>query len=162
MNAKEYLNRGFRMDREIDAKMMQIAQLRSLATRIAPDIRRERVTGSTNAASMEDTVIRIIEMEEELNREIDAYVDVKREIAETIAGVADDNCRIVPEMRYLGYMKMKETGEKIGYTERAVRRIHRRGLERVAAILNKVVRPGPVGSGQVLFHPGEKSDKITM
>ena len=60
----------------------------------------ERVSHSRNVHRMEDTVVRLIEAERALDREIDAFLDVKQEIRQTIALVADADCRLLLELRY--------------------------------------------------------------
>lgn len=101
MTAKEYLSQAYRIDQRINAKLEQAERLRELSRRRTVAYGGERVSHSRNVHRMEDTVVRLIEAERALDREIDAFLDVKQEIRQTIALVADADCRLLLELRYL-------------------------------------------------------------
>ena len=95
MTAKEYLSQAYRIDQRINAKLEQAERLRELSRRRTVAYGGERVSHSRNVHRMEDTVVRLIEAERTLDREIDAFLDVKQEIRQTIALVADADCRLL-------------------------------------------------------------------
>ena len=77
MTAKEYLSQAYRIDQRINAKLEQAERLRELSRRRTVAYGGERVSHSRNVHRMEDTVVRLIEAERALDREIDAFLDVK-------------------------------------------------------------------------------------
>ena len=79
MTAKEYLSQAYRIDQRINAKLEQAERLRELSRRRTVAYGGERVSHSRNVHRMEDTVVRLIEAERALDREIDAFLDVKQE-----------------------------------------------------------------------------------
>ena len=81
MNAKDYLGQAYRLDQRINSKLQQISSLRSLTQRVTASFDGEVVSHTRNVTSLEDAIIRLMEAEEELNRQIDRLVDMKIDIA---------------------------------------------------------------------------------
>ena len=134
MNAKEYLEQTYRLDQRINSKIAQMDALRSLAEKSTATIRKDPANGG-NGRLMEETIIKIVDMEREISAEIDRLVDLKREIAEVISRVEDPEAQIVLELRYLCYKNMNEIAEETGYCERNVFKIRNRGIQAVEEIL---------------------------
>ena len=130
MTAKEYLSQAYRIDQRINAKLEQAERLRELSRRRTVAYGGERVSHSRNVHRMEDTVVPD-RSERALDREIDAFLDVKQEIRQTIALVADADCRLLLELRYLS---MKRWGRHCGRMQMcrtSVYLLHRRALDMV-------------------------------
>ena len=81
MTAKEYLGQAYRLDQRINSKLQQVDSLRSLTQKITASYDGEVVSHTRNVTSLQDTIIRLMEAEEELNRQIDELVDLKMDIA---------------------------------------------------------------------------------
>ncbi len=118
MNAKEYLSQAWLMEQQVESKLQQIEALRSSAEGLNRCIAAERVTFTKNVTEMQDTVAKIIEAEEELNREIDALVDMKLEIKDTIGKVKNVTYRLILEKRHLSFLKWEQIAVELGYTVR--------------------------------------------
>ena len=115
MNAKEYLSRAWHMEQKVQAKLEQIERLRSLVCGMTAGI--GGTTGhSRNVTSMQDTIVKIAEMEEELNREIDDLVTVRREIAEVIGQVEDSCQRVILEKRFLVFLSWSRIARDLFYS----------------------------------------------
>ena len=84
MKAKEYLSQAYRLDQRIDAKIEQVMSLRNLAAKATSTLSDVAPSGTRNVHRMEDIVIKIIDLEEEINADIDRLVDLKREIMKVI------------------------------------------------------------------------------
>ncbi len=80
-------------------------------------------------------MIRIVDMEREIDADTDRLVDLKREIAEVIGRVEDPEAQTVLMLRYLCYKNMNEIAEETGYCERNVFKIRNRGIQAVEEIL---------------------------
>ena len=68
MSAKEYLGQANRLDQHIKHRLLQLSQLRSLTQQITTAYDREVVSRTRNVHALEDSVIRLMEAEEEINR----------------------------------------------------------------------------------------------
>lgn len=88
-----------------------------------------------NVHALEDSVIRLMEAEEEINREVDQFVDTKMDISKTIAMVRNENYRLILEKRYLCFMTWEQISLDMNYTNRWLRKMHDRALDVVGRIL---------------------------
>lgn len=84
MTAKEFLGQAYRLDQRINSKLQQIESLRSLTQKVTQSYDNEVVSRTRNVSSLEDAIIRLMEAEEELNRQIDQLIDTKIEIGKLI------------------------------------------------------------------------------
>ena len=78
MTAKQYLSQAYRLDERINSKLEQLGQLKMMATNITSNLSEICVQKTHNNHQMEDTIVKIIEQEQEIDDEIDALVDRKR------------------------------------------------------------------------------------
>jgi len=135
MTAREYLAQVRLIDARINNKLAQVSELRELATKatsVLSDIPRG---DSPNLQSMESTIIKIVDLEEEVNRNIDGLVDLKREILQVIQHVRTPMYQALLEMRYLGFMTWESIAEAAGYDIRSAYRTHRGALRAVDRVL---------------------------
>ena len=137
MDAKEFLNRAYRMEQRVQSKLEQIEALKSLATHVTASFGAEPVDRTRNNTAMQDTVIRIMEAEQELNREIDELVDTKQEIKRTIDLVPDVTLRLILEKRNLCFEKWEQIAIDTYYSLRSVQEKHREAVRIVQAILDQ-------------------------
>ena len=135
MNAKEYLNQAYRLDQRINSKLEQVAALRSLTQKITVSYEGEAVSRTRNVSSMEDTIIRLMEAENELNAAIDALVDLKQNVYATIQKVAKPEYQFLLEMRYLCFKTWAEIADQMHLEEHYVFRVHGQALREVEKIL---------------------------
>ena len=95
MTVKEYLSQAYRIDQRINSKLEQVASLRALATKATSTLSDTPPSGSRNVQSMENVIVKIIDLENEINEDIDTLVDLKREIV----GVIKRSCGICASTR---------------------------------------------------------------
>lgn len=137
MNALEYLQQAYMLEQQIQTKLTQISALRSLAETMRSYTGNEPVSHSRNVTSLEDSVIKILEQEQELNNEIDRMVDLKREIQDVISEVKDLNYRLVLEKRHLCFESWPKIGEELGHSDRWAQQKHMAALRVVQQILDR-------------------------
>ena len=137
MTAKEYLSQAYRIDQRINTKLMRISELRALAQKCTVTYGGERVSHTRNVASLEDSVMKIMEAEKELDAQIDLLVDTKKEIEGVIERVPDADCRLLLEMRYLAMESWKEIARQMNTYRMRVYRLHDKSLELVAEVLQQ-------------------------
>ena len=135
MTTKEYLSQAFRLDQRINSKLEQVSRLRGLATKATGSFQAERISGTSQHSPMESAVVKLIDLEYEINDDIDRLVDLKREMADLIGEIADPSHRILLELRYLGGNRWEDIALKMGYDLRWIYRLHGRALKEVDLIL---------------------------
>ncbi len=129
MNAKEYLSQAFRLDQKINSKLEQVSKLRNLSMKASGLRLAERISGTKEHSLMESALVKMIDLEYEINADIDRLVDLKREMATLIERVNDPSQRLLLEMRYLCGNTWEDIAQKMGYDLRWVYRLHGKALQ---------------------------------
>lgn len=137
MTAKEYLNQAYWLDRRINSKLEQISALRETATKATSVMNDTPVSHSRNVQSMQETIAKIVDMEHELDREIDALVDLKREITQIIKSVPSFEYKTILELRYLTFKSWSEIATLMNYDVRYVYKMHGRALKKIDELLER-------------------------
>ena len=78
---------------------------------------------------MESTMVKVIDLEHEINADIDRLVDLKKDIQDTINKMNDINQQLLLELRYLSGKGWDEIAASMGYDPRTVYRIHGKALK---------------------------------
>ena len=127
---KEELNNILKLNDRIQSKIRQKEELRATMTGVSGiDYSKDRVqTSPTN--SIEELVIKIVDFEEEITRDIDKLVDMKREACNSINRV-DGIYGTILEMRYLECMRWEEIAYRLGYSIQHVYRLHGQALIKI-------------------------------
>lgn len=131
MTAKEYLQQALRLDERINSKISQLESLRELATKCTSAITGMPRNPSPSQSPMADAVCKIIDLQDEINRDIDHLVDLKRELVGVIRNVEDVECRLLLELRYLCFKSWEDIAVQMGYTTRNIHYLHKQALRLV-------------------------------
>ena len=131
MTAKEYLNQAYWLDRRIDSKLEQLSALRDTATKTTAVMDGEVVSHTRNVHSLQDVIAKIIDMQEEINSDIDALVDLKRDIMRTIKRIENPEYQTLLELRYLCFKRWEEISVVMNYNLRHIYRLHDEALEKI-------------------------------
>ena len=140
MDAKEYLRQAYRLDQAISSKIEQISSLRELATKATAALGTEPVSGSRNPHRLEDAIGKIVDLENEIDRDMDCLIETKRKIMGIIGELGNAEHRILLEQRYLCYISWAEIEEKMGFGLRWVHILHGRALAEADKIFSKKVK----------------------
>lgn len=133
--AQEYLLQVQKLDSSIDSRLEQVAHLKAMTTKITTTLKQDVVSGSGNQDKIGDAIAKIIDLENEINMDIDAYVDKKREICRVIESVKDPDQMVVLQKRYLLYEPWEQIALEMHCTYRNVCYIHGRALQTVAELM---------------------------
>ena len=131
MNAKEYLGQAYRIDQRINSKLEQIVSLRELATKATYTLNDIPASGTRNAQSMESIIAKMMDLEEEINRDIDTLVDLKREIVALIKQVENTEYQTLLELRYLCFKTWEQIAVDLGYSLQHIFRIYDKAIKDV-------------------------------
>jgi len=135
MNAKEYLSQAIWLDQMIDSKLEQLATLKSLSMKVTTSFTQEKISGGNiEKSKMENTIVKVIDLEHEINEDIDRFVDLKRDIQDTINKMENINYQLLLEMRYLSGKNWEEIAEQLNYNNRTVFKVHGRALKQFERI----------------------------
>ena len=135
MTAKEYLGQAYRLDQRISTKLQQIDSLRSLTRKVTASYDGEVVSHTRNVHSLEDAIIRLMEAEEEINRQIADLIQLKIEIGATIDQVHNESYRLILEKRYLCFLPWDQIAAEMHYSRRWVLNRHDRAIDVIDRLL---------------------------
>lgn len=136
-SAKEYLQNIKRYDAIIDAKQREIDDLYALITRVTPVLKTDVVSGGGNQDKIGSAVAKITDLQAELNRDIDHFVDLKREAASKLGKVTKAEYYEILHKRYFEYQSLEQIAVSMNYTYRWIRRLHGRALNVFGKIMNE-------------------------
>ncbi len=138
MNVKEFLNRTFILDNEINSKLEKIKCLKEdlYGRGISYETTGASFSGSTDD-SMARTIAKIVDFEHEVNELVDELVSVKIEIEHAIGKIDDIKCRRILERRYLFLEDFKVISIKLKYSKKHVYRLHNDGIKALEKVATK-------------------------
>lgn len=131
MTAKEYLLQAYRIDQRINSKLEQIVSLRALATKATSTLSDTPPSGTRNVHSMEDTIAKMVDLENEINADIDRLVDLKREFVFIIKKIDNPEYQTLLELRYLCFKTWEHIAVEMGYSLQHIFRIHHKALKEI-------------------------------
>ena len=124
MSTKEYLSQAYRIDQRINSKLAQVMCLRDLLSKATGTLSGAPKAATPNTHSMEDTIAKMVDLENEINEDIDALVDLKAEIMRRIKRVENTEYQTLLELRYLCFKTWEQIAVAMGYNLRHVYRLH--------------------------------------
>lgn len=135
-NAKKYLQRIARCDSRINAMLAEVDGLYDMVTKITPTLKQDVVSGGGNQDKIGDAVAKIVDLKDEINREIDRFVDMKREAAAMLDKLENHLYYIILHRRYVQYETLEQIAADMHYTYRWVCILHGRALQEFGGILD--------------------------
>lgn len=134
MTVKEYLGQAYRLDQRINSKLEQVDSLNELATKATSTLTGMPKNPNKSKSIVADTVVKIIDLQTEINKDIDRLVDLKREIVAMIKSVSNTEHQTLLELRYLCFKSWEQIAVDMGYNVRHVYRIHDEAVEKIKLI----------------------------
>ena len=131
MTARQYLGQAYRLDQRIKSKLIQLSLLRDNAMNITTNLKEITVQTSHDNTKMENTILKIMQQEKEIDDEIDRLVNLKSEVRRVIGEVPIIEYQLLLELRYLCFRSWEEIAVEMGYSIDYVFKVHRKALEMV-------------------------------
>lgn len=129
LDVKEFLQQIRHIDSQINGKMEQLDRMKALATKVTAAMSEAGARTSGPSRGMENTVDKIIALQEELNADIDRYVDLKRAANGIICRIDNEKYRRVLESRYLLGKTWETIAAEMGMTRQGVLKLHGRAIQ---------------------------------
>lgn len=128
MKAKAYLQRISEIDRKINKKQMILKSLYDLLYNVTPKPKEINVQSGGPRNNFEETISKIIDLQKEINKDIDNYVDMKIEAIELIDKMSNDEYAEILIRRYINCEQWKKIAKDLGYTRQGINKKHGRAL----------------------------------
>ena len=132
MSTKDYLSQAYRIDQRINSKLAQVMSLRDLLSKATGTLSGAPKAATPNPHSMEDTIAKMVDLENEINEDIDALIDLKAEIMRRIKRVENTEYQTILELRYLCFKRWEEIAVDMGYSLRRLYELHDCALKEIS------------------------------
>lgn len=133
-NAQNYLKQVEKKDTIIRNKMIERERLRDIALGVTASSEGERVQSSGSKHKMADAIDKCIDIDKEINRLVDEFVDFKREVSCIIERLSLDEYDVLHKI-YFQYLSLYDVADMKGKTYSWVTTVHGRALQNVTKIL---------------------------
>jgi len=140
MDVKKYLSQAYFLDQKINMKLSQKEELKARTMRITSSLRQDRVSSSKQKSPMENTIVKMVMLEQEINRDIDKLYELKNEMELFVLEIEDPLHRTIIDFRYIKNKQWDEISELLGYHVRWILKLHNRALSEAEKVLEKHIR----------------------
>lgn len=134
MDAKNFLRQIRRIDILLDAKQKELEVIRSKT--IYPGVSYEEKVQTSSGNSKENQLINLIEYEIDLNKSIDEFIKIKKEVSSVIDRLEDGDQIDILYKRYFQYMTFEEIASSKYISYQWVHVLHSRALNEIDKIIN--------------------------
>lgn len=134
-SAQEFLKQVRLYDIHINNKLEEKARLEALALKITSAWGGEHVSGSGNQDKLGDAIAKLVDMEREIDRAVDAFVDKKNEVKAILEKIQNADQLEVLYKVYIQYESLEKVACEMNMTYRNACYIHGRALQTVEALL---------------------------
>lgn len=131
MTPKEWLNRGFRLDAEINQLEQAKRNMLDTITSTTPNYGGEVVSGTRNPHKYDAYIVYC----EKIDRRIDELYAIKEEIQDAIAMVPDNMQRLVLIGRYINFKTWEQIACDNKYTCQRIFQIHSKALKSIEKVI---------------------------
>lgn len=131
MKTKDYLSEIKKMNDEINKKIIELHELKVMSRCIPAINNEERVQTSPNFDKIGSLIAKIDEYEREIDRMTDVFIDRKNESVDFIMLLDKPRDRDLLFRRYILFESIRKISQDYGIKERAVKKAHRKALERL-------------------------------
>lgn len=131
MKAKEYLQQLQRLDTMINQKIKELGDLRLMSQSVGGiDYSKERVQSSPSGdAPFVKPVLRMIELEQEINAEIDRFVDEKHEIINQIQALQNPKHIDILYKHHVEFKRLEIVAVEMNFTYQYIVELHGTALK---------------------------------
>lgn len=124
MTTKDYLNQISRLNRMINNKLIELAQLKELAFSISSITNEERVMTTPNFDKIGAKLAKIDEMERKIDALVDEYIIKRDQIVSQIDSMEDENVYNVLFSKYIEKKTFEVIATEMNYSWRQTIRLH--------------------------------------
>lgn len=133
MTAKQYLRQIRQLSERIEAKLIEIERLRSLAESMRGHKYGERLKTEPKNV-MEESIVKLTEVQEQVQEEVAELIKTRDVIRTQIDMLPNEEERFVLYYRYVVCLKWEKISEIMHYSRRSVLYLHGRALQSFSSL----------------------------
>lgn len=134
---KDYLKRIKKFDNQIDCLLVDLENVSDLARRITATMKDDVVSGAMPGDKVGNAVTRLFSLNEQINQQIDMFVDLKNEIHDLMGRLEEPEHIKVLDLLYFRYQSWNEIAEAMNMSERNAQLIHGEALLAFGELMNR-------------------------
>ena len=131
MTIRDYFENAYKIDQRINSKIERIQAYESLATNISISISGMPGSGNRNIHKMENLLVKVADLQNEVQEELEQLIDMKMEITHLINKLENREQQLILEQRYLCMKTWEQIAVDLGYHSRHVRRLRDEAIDRL-------------------------------
>ena len=138
VKAQDYLRQLKKLDKLIENKLAERDQWFAITTAVTQRLSTDRVQTTSNPHKMEDAVLKLMEVEKELDTAIDNFLDKKREIIAIITRLSETNETYYDVLHkiYVQYCTLDEVADMYKNSRNWADQTHGRALKMIQRIID--------------------------
>lgn len=134
-DTKRYLQQIRLYDSRINTNLEELNRLKAMVTKITPTLKQDVVSGGGSQDKLSDAVAKIVDLEAEIDKEIDFFIDARKAVTRTIDKVDDARLHTVLNMRYVQFKTWEQIACDMGCSYQWVCKLHGIALQAVEKII---------------------------
>jgi DNA-directed RNA polymerase specialized sigma subunit len=135
MTAKEFLQRGIRLDKRVKTCFEQIQYLRVLQTSAGTVVSHINSRKSGKKDRLGDITAQVLDLIEEYQKDIDELLRIKAEIKQAIKRVEREDYRFLLRLRYECFLKWEQIAVEMECSWQHVHRLHQKALKKIKEVI---------------------------
>jgi DNA-directed RNA polymerase specialized sigma subunit len=141
MTAKVYLEKLHSLDIKINQKLEELNALKHRSVSISVNTDTERVQTSGSGDKIGNIVSQIVDLDEEINREIDSFYERKHVVINQIQALDDANYIQVLFKKYIQFKSNKEVAQEMQFSAAYVSEVHKTALTAFESVYSNLLNP---------------------
>lgn len=133
---RAYMSQGWKIRREIKAKLNAMEELRSMAEKTTTSFSLTPSAPGGNSSRVESYAIRIVEMQEDMEECLNQLVEIQSRTQHMIELASDPIQRAILTEYHLNGKTCEAVAEDVGYSDRHVRYLMSRAYEEISRNLS--------------------------
>lgn len=117
------------LNKDINRKLSEFERIKAMCTRMTTAF--SDMPKAPGMKSREDLYIKLADMADEINADVDRYVDMRRDIERKIQSVDDTVLRTLLSYRYIDGCTWEQTAVNMNYCYMQVCRLHGKALNEI-------------------------------
>ncbi|KZR58086.1 DUF1492 domain-containing protein [Pseudobacillus badius] len=128
--AKEFLKQAYRLNELINSDLEELQNLRELSRSVSSPVLEEKVSRTKcTDPPFEKYVIRIVDLEQQIQHEVERLIKLKSDIREAINQMENVDEKLLLRYRYINFLNWEEICVNLNVSMRTVHRLHSSALQ---------------------------------
>ena len=137
MTVRDYFENAYKIDQRINSMIERIQAFEGLATNISSTISSMPGSGNRNIHKMENLLVKVADLQNEVQEELEQLIDMKVEITHLINKLENREQQLILEQRYLCMKTWEQIAVDLGYNARHIRRLRDEAIEKLMIVLTE-------------------------